>query len=267
MPGRMEGKIAIVMGGGQTPGETIGNGKATAVLLAREGASVFVVDRDLARAEETRVTIRGEGSTAEAASADVRNEDEVRAAIEACVAKFGRIDVLHNNVGASLALGDTSTLEMDVPTWDRIFEVNLRGMWLACKHAIPVMQQQGSGSIVNISSMAAKHDYPYIGYKTSKVAVIGLTEYLAAQYARDGIRVNVILPGLMNTPMAIEPRAQLTGNREEVVAQRDARVPLGRKMGTGWDVGFASLFLHSDEAKFISGVTLPVDGASGVASR
>ena len=267
MPGRMEGKVAIVMGGGQTPGETIGNGKATAVLLAREGATVFVVDRDMERAAETRDTIRGEGGTGEAASADVRNEDEVRSAIETCVAKFGRIDALHNNVGASLALGDTSTLEMDVETWDRIFEVNLRGMWLACKHALPVMQGQGSGSIVNISSMAAKHDYPYIGYKTSKVAVIGLTEYLAAQYAKDGIRVNVILPGLMNTPMAIEPRAQLTGNREEVVAQRDSRVPLGRKMGTGWDVAYASLFLHSDEAKFISGVTLPVDGASGVASR
>lgn len=267
MAGRVEGKVALVMGGGQTPGETIGNGKATAVLLAREGAKVLVVDRELERAEETRASIMGEGGTAAAFAADVRDEDQIRAAVEACRQSFGRIDILHNNVGASLALGDTSDLDMDVATWDRIFEVNLRGMWLACKWAIPVMRQQGGGSIVNISSMAARHDYPYVGYKTTKVAVIGLTEYLAAQHARDNIRVNVILPGLMNTPMAIEPRAALTGDRAKVIADRDARVPLGRKMGTGWDIGYASLFLHSDEARFISGVSLPVDGASGVAGR
>jgi NAD(P)-dependent dehydrogenase (short-subunit alcohol dehydrogenase family) len=265
MTGRMDGKSGVVMGGGQTPGETIGNGRATAVLLAREGAKVVVVDREIERAVETRDAIRAEGGAAEALAADVRSEAEVRAAIDECVKRYGKLDFLHNNVGASLALGDAAGTELDVETWDRIFEVNLRGMWLACKWAIPVMREQGGGSIVNISSMAARSNYPYVGYKTTKVGVIGLTEYIAGQHARDNIRANVILPGLMNTPMAIEPRAALTGDREGVIAARDARVPLGRKMGTGWDIAHASLFLHSDEARFISGVSLPVDGAAGVA--
>jgi NAD(P)-dependent dehydrogenase (short-subunit alcohol dehydrogenase family) len=267
MAGRVEGKVGLVMGGGQTPGETIGNGRATAILLAREGARILVVDADLGRAEETASAIREEGGEADATAADVRDEAEVRAAIERCVERFGRVDLLHNNVGASIALGDAPGTDLDVEAWDRIFEVNLRGMWLACKHAIPHMREQGGGSIVNISSMAARSAYPLIGYKTTKVGVIGLTEYLAAQHARDMIRVNVILPGLMNTPMAIEPRVAQGVDRAEVVAQRDARVPLGRKMGSGWDIAYASLFLHSDEAGFISGISLPVDGASGVGGR
>jgi NAD(P)-dependent dehydrogenase (short-subunit alcohol dehydrogenase family) len=265
MPGRVQDRVALVMGGGQTPGETIGNGRATALLLAREGARVLVVDRELERAEETAAAICGEGGVAEGFAADVREEEQVRAAIEACVERFGRIDLLHNNVGASLALGDAPGTELSVEAWDRIFEVNLRGMWLACKWAIPRMREQGSGSIVNISSMAARSAYPLVGYKTTKVGVIGLTEYLAAQHARDGIRVNAILPGLMNTPMAIEPRVAQGVPREEVVAQRDARVPLGRKMGSGWDIAYAALFLHSDEARFITGISLPVDGGAGVA--
>lgn len=264
MTGRVQDKVAVVFGGGQLPGETIGNGRATAMLLAREGAKVLVVDLEEDRAAATRDTIREEGGTAEACVADVRDETSVKAAIDAAVWQFARIDILHNNVGASLALGDAPAEELDVETWDRIFEVNLRGMWLACKHAIPLMRNQGGGSIVNISSMAARHNYPYVGYKTSKMGVIGLTEYLAGQHAGDNIRVNVILPGLMNTPMAIEPRAQLTGNREQVIADRDSRVPLGHKMGSGWDIAHAALFLHSDEAGFISGVSLPVDGAGGV---
>ncbi|MBM3140725.1 MAG: SDR family oxidoreductase [Chloroflexi bacterium] len=267
MSGRVDGKAAVVMGGGQTPGETIGNGRATALLLAREGARVIVVDRELERAEETVATIRAEGGTGEACAADVREETQVRAAIGACVERFGGVDILHNNVGASLALGDAPATDLDVATWDRIFEVNLRGMWLACKWAIPAMRERGGGSIVNISSMAARSAYPLVGYKTTKVAVIGLTEYVAAQHARDGIRANAILPGLMNTPMAIEPRVAAGTPRAQVIAQRDANVPLGRKMGTGWDVAYAALFLHSDEARFISGVSLPVDGAGGVAGR
>lgn len=267
MSGRVEGKAAAIFGGGQTPGETIGNGRATAVLLAREGAQVLVIDADPERAEETAGAIRDEGGEASSCAADVRDEGQVRAAIEACVERYGRIDLLHNNVGASIALGDAPGTELDVEGWDRIFQVNLRGMWLACKHAIPHMREQGGGSIVNISSMAARSAYPLVGYKTTKVGVIGLTEYLAAQHARDMIRVNVILPGLMNTPMAIEPRVAQGVERSEVIAQRDARVPLGRQMGSGWDIAYASLFLHSDEAKFISGVSLPVDGAAGVGGR
>ena len=264
MAGRVEGKVAVVMGGGQTPGETIGNGRATALTLGREGASVFVVDRNLESAEETARVILGDGGTASAGAADITVEREIAAVIDLCMTQYGRIDILQNNVGASLALGDDFATDVSSEAFDRIFSVNLRGMWLTCKHVIPRMRAQGSGSIVNISSMAARSAYPYIGYKTTKVAVIGLTENLAAFHARDGIRVNVILPGLMNTPMAIEPRVSAGTPREEVVSGRDSRVPLGRKMGTGWDVANASLFLHSEEASFITGISLPVDGGSGV---
>lgn len=264
MGDRVKGKSAVIFGGGQTPGETIGNGRATAMLLAREGARVLVVDRSLAAAEETVALIEGEGGSASAFACDVVDESAVAAAIKAAVDRHGRIDILHNNVGASLALGDDVATELTTEAFDRIVAVNLRGMWLACKHAIPVMRAQGSGSIVNISSMAARSAYPYIGYKTTKAGVISLTENVAMANARYGIRANVILPGLMNTPMAIEPRVAAGTPREEVIASRDRQVPLGRKMGTGWDIAYASLFLHSDEAAFITGVALPVDGGSSV---
>lgn len=264
MAGRVEGKVAVLMGGGQTPGETIGNGRATALLLAREGARVLVVDRSLSSAQETAALITDEGGVAAACAADVTAEEQVRAAIEECIGRFGRLDLLHNNVGASLALGDAVATDLTVAAFDAIYAVNLRGMWLACKHALPRMRAQGSGSIVNISSMAAWSSYPYVGYKTTKVAVIGLTENLAAANAQYGIRVNTILPGLMNTPMAIEARVAAGGDRADVIAGRDRQVPLGRKMGTAWDVAYASLFLHSDEARFITGVSLPVDGGTSV---
>ncbi|MEX0783285.1 MAG: SDR family NAD(P)-dependent oxidoreductase [Dehalococcoidia bacterium] len=254
----------MVFGGGQTPGETIGNGRATALVLAAEGASVVAVDRDLASAEETAAMIAEKGGAASAMAADVMDEDEVRATIEAVVRDFGRIDILHNNIGASLALGDAPATDLEAEAFDRLVAVNLRGMWFACKHAIPVMREQGGGSIVNISSMAVRSPYPYLGYKATKAGVIALTENIAAANARYNIRANVILPGLMNTPMAIESRVAAGTPREEVIAQRDRQVPLGRKMGTGWDVAYASLFLHSDEAKFITGVSLPVDGGASV---
>jgi NAD(P)-dependent dehydrogenase (short-subunit alcohol dehydrogenase family) len=234
-------------------------------LLAREGASVVVVDRESASAGETVALIRGEGGTAVAHTADVLREDDVRAAIGACTDAFGRIDILHNNVGASLALGDAPATELEAEAFDRLVAVNLRGMWFACKHAIPAMREQGSGSIVNISSMAVRHAYPYLGYKATKAAVIALTENIAGANARYGIRANVILPGLMNTPMAIEPRVAAGTPREQVIADRDRQVPLGRKMGSGWDIAYAALFLHSEEAKFITGVSLPVDGGTSVA--
>ncbi|HKS92393.1 MAG TPA: SDR family NAD(P)-dependent oxidoreductase [Tepidiformaceae bacterium] len=264
MGDRVRGKAAIVFGGGQTPGETIGNGRATAIVLAREGAQVMVVDRRVESAQETVAMIRGEGSDAEAVAADVTREDDVRAAIEECRSRYGRIDILHNNVGASLALGDAPATELEADAFDRLVAVNLRGMWFACKHALPVMREQGGGSIVNISSMAVRHSYPYVGYKTTKAAVIALTENVAAANARYNIRANTILPGLMNTPMAIEPRVATGVPREQVIAERDARVPLGRKMGTAWDIAYAALFLHSDEASFITGVSLPVDGGTAV---
>jgi NAD(P)-dependent dehydrogenase (short-subunit alcohol dehydrogenase family) len=251
------------MGGGQTPGETIGNGRATALLLAREGARVVVGDRRLESAQDTVNMIVGDGGQAVACEVDVTVEESVRSLMAEVVDRFGTIDILHNNVGASIALGDARADEMTVEAFDRSFAVNFKSAWLAAKHALPVMRQRQSGSIVNISSLAAWEAYPLVGYKTMKAALLSLTENLAAANARYGVRVNAILPGLMNTPMAIEARvAQGTLSRQEVIAARNRRVPLLHQMGSGWDVAYAALFLHSDEAKFISGAALPVDGAA-----
>ena len=264
MAGRVAGKVAVVVGGGQTPGETIGNGRATALLLAREGAMVVVADRNLASAQDTVDLIHEDHGEALAAAADATDEESVRSLIAAAVAHYGRLDILHNNVGASIALGDAPAAGMTEAAFDRSFAVNLKTAWLASKHAIPVFREQGGGSIINISSLAVLQAYPLVGYKTMKAAVIALSENLAAAHARDNIRVNTILPGLMNTPMAIEARVSQGRPREEVIASRDQRIPLGRKMGTGWDVAYAALFLHSDEARFITGVALLVDGGETV---
>jgi NAD(P)-dependent dehydrogenase (short-subunit alcohol dehydrogenase family) len=260
---RVEGKAAIVVGGGQTPGQTIGNGRATALVLGREGAQVCVVDRVLTSAQETADMIRGEGGQGWAFAADVTREEDVRRLIAAARERFGRIDILHNNVGASLALGDASATELSEEAFDRSLAVNLKATWLTCKHALPALRET-HGSIGNIASMAAWNAYPLVGYKTTKAAVVALTENLAAHNARYGVRANSILPGLMNTPMAIESRVAAGTPRDEVIAARDRRVPLGRRMGTGWDVAHAALFLHSDEAAFITGVSLAVDGGESV---
>ncbi|MBV9894263.1 MAG: SDR family oxidoreductase [Chloroflexi bacterium] len=262
MPGRVADKIAIVMGGGQTPGETIGNGRATAMLLAREGAHVVVADRRLDSAQDTVNMITGEGGRAFACEVDVTLEDSVRSLVAQVVERLGKIDILHNNVGASIALGDARADVMTVEAFDRSFAVNFKSAWLAAKHVLPVMRERQSGSIINISSLAAWEAYPLVGYKTMKAALLALTENLAAANARYGVRVNAILPGLMNTPMAIEARVAQGPSREEVIAARNKRVPLLHQMGTAWDVAYAALFLHSDEAKFISGAALPVDGAA-----
>jgi NAD(P)-dependent dehydrogenase (short-subunit alcohol dehydrogenase family) len=261
MPGRVQDKIAIVVGGGQTPGETIGNGRATAILLAREGAHVVVADRRLDSAEETVAMIRAEGGEAFASAADVTDEAAVKGLVQAAVERYGYIHILHNNVGASIALGDARADEITVEAFDRSFAVNFKSAWLTAKHSLPVMRQRG-GSIVNISSLAAWEAYPLVGYKTMKAALLALTANLAAANARYGVRVNAILPGLMNTPMAIEARVAQGTPRAEVLAARNKRVPLGHQMGTAWDVAYAALFLHSDEAGFISGAALPVDGAA-----
>ncbi len=264
MPGRVEGKVAIVVGGGQTPGETIGNGRATALLLAREGARVVVADRNLESAQETADLIKGEGGEAIALPVDVTDEASCRQLIADTVQQYGRLDILHNNVGAGLSLGDAPVDEITQEAWDSIVAVNLRGMVFTCKHALPHLRASGAGSIVNISSMAALHEYPRIGYKATKTAIIALTENLAAGNAHHNVRANAILPGKMNTPMAIEPRVAQGRSREEVIASRDKMVPLGGKMGSGWDVAKAALFLHSDDAAFITGASLPVDGGENV---
>jgi len=263
MAKRVEGKAAIVVGGGQTPGQTVGNGRATAIVLAREGARVLVVDRHKASAQDTVDMISAEGGQAWAHEADVTDEESVRRLVAAARERFGRIDILHNNVGASLALGDATATELTVEAFERSVAANLKAMWLACKHALPALRES-AGSIVNISSMAARNAYPLVGYKTTKAAVVALTENLAAANAQYGVRANAILPGLMNTPMAIEARVAKGTPREEVIASRDRRVPLRRRMGTGWDVAYAALYLHSDEAGFVTGISLAVDGGEGV---
>ena len=201
MAGRVAGKVAVVVGGGQTPGETIGNGRATAIVLAREGARVVVADRDQASAQDTVDMIANDGGDAVAAYVDATDESSVAALISGVAASHGSLDVLHNNVGASLALGDAVAVDMTEDAFDRSFAVNLKSHWMACKHAIPIMRSQGGGSIVNISSLAVLEAYPYIGYKTMKTAVIALTQNLASAHADAGVRVNTILPGLMDTPM------------------------------------------------------------------
>ena len=265
MAGRVEGKVAVLIGGGQTAGETVGNGRATALVLAREGARVFVVDRDLESADETAKMIKEQGGIASSCQADVTSEEQVEIAIKSCVEQFGRLDILHNNVGASVALKDGSATELETDAFDQIYAVNLRGMWLPSKHALPVMREQNNGSIINISSMAVfSGSYPFVGYKTTKAAIIALTENIASANAEYSIRANTVLPGLINTPMAIEARVTAGADRGELVAQRDGQVPLGRKMGTGWDIANASLFLHSDEAQFITGIALRVDGGRSI---
>ena len=257
----LENRIALVMGAGQTPGATIGNGRATSLLFGREGATVVAVDRDLAAAEETSGQIVDAGGRAVAMQADATDEQSVSETIARCVGLFGRIDILHNNVGASLAAGDAPVVDVAGDAFDNVLRVNLKSALLPTKHAVPVMRAQGSGVITYISSIAAITDYPYIGYKTAKAGVIALMQNVALANARWGIRANCILPGLINTPMAIEPRVGRNGlSREEVIANRDAQIPLGGRMGSAWDIARAAVFLVSDNASFITGVALPVDG-------
>ncbi len=264
MSARLAGKVAIVVGAGQTPGDTIGNGRATAVLFAREGARVIAVDRRLDSAEETVAMIRAEGGEAEAACADATLEADCAALVATCVKRHGRIDVLHNNVG--IGGGDASPSHVNEEAWDRILAVNLKSVVFPCKHVLPVMREQKGGAITNVSSIAAICATPAVAYKTSKAGINAYTQSLAVGNAKYGIRANVIMPGLMETPMAIEGLSQELGiAKEKLVAQRHAAVPLGGHMGTAWDVAWAAVFLASDEARFITGVMLPVDG--GQSSR
>ena len=263
---RLQNKIAIVVGAGQGPGTGMGNGRATVIRFVQEGAKVLCVDRDLASAEETVAMAAKEakgGGEAAAFEADVTRETSMKAMIDACMAKWGRVDILHYNVGFSIAGGDASPTEITEEAFDRILTVNLRGMVMAVKHVLPVMRAQKSGVILGISSLAAWENYPYVAYKASKAAMVTFCQQVAIQNAGYGIRCNVILPGLMDTPMAVDTRARaMSKTRAEVAAMRDARVPLRKKMGTAWDVANAALFLASDEANFITGVQLPVDGGA-----
>lgn len=259
MSGRLQGKKAIVVGAGQTPGETIGNGRATAILFAREGAEVMCVDKRLQSAQDTVELIQQEGGSAFAYECDIVEEAANAALVQSAQKRLGRIDILHNNVG--VGFGDAPPHRLTEEVYDNIMLINLKAMWLTCKHVIPVMRAQRGGAIVNISSAAAVSSGGITAYELSKAGVNKLTASIARSNARHGVRCNAIMPGLMDTPMAIEGNVQARGlSREEVRARRDALVPLRGKMGTGWDVAYGALYLASDEAHFVTGVVLPIDG-------
>ena len=257
MPDRLKDKVAIVTGAGSI-GPGWGNGKATAVLFAREGAKVLAVDRNPPAAEETRGIVEGEGGDCVAFEADVAKAADVQAMVAACLDAYGRIDILHNNVGVS-SLG--GPIELSEAEWDRLHEVNLKSMFLTCKSVLPVMERQGGGSIINISSVGGIRwvGIPYIGYASSKGAILQVTQSIAVQFAAKGIRCNAILPGLMNTPMVRATLMDHYGDVDQLIAERDAASPTG-KMGDAWDVAYAALFLASDESKYVNGIKLIVDG-------
>ena len=267
MPTRLEDKVAIVTGAGSL-GPGWGNGKATAVLFAREGARVLAVDRDAAAAEETSALIRAEGGTCIVHCADVTDEAAVQRMVGECMARFGRVDVLHNNVGIARPGGPE---DLSGAEWDRVFEVNAKSMFLTCKHVLPHMVAQRGGSIVNVSTISSNRvlrGLSYVAYPTSKAAVNQLTKVIAATYGRHGIRCNAILPGFMLTPMV--ERSVLGAvigpdgaplSLEDYLARRTANIPLGA-WGDAWDTARAALFLASEDARYITGIELVVDGGA-----
>ena len=258
MSGRLEGKLAILFGAGSV-GPGWGNGKAAAVLYARHGATVVCVDIDAAAAAETAGIIEAEGGRAEAATCDVTDSGAVRRLVDGVAAAHGGgIDILHNNVGYATMGGP---VELDEAAWHHTLDLNVTGCFITCKHVLPHMLARRRGAIVNVSSIAAVRytGYPYAAYYAAKAAVNNFTMGVALQHAKDGVRANAIMPGLMNTPLIHQQISGQYGTAEEMVAARDAACPMGR-MGTAWDVAHAALFLASDEAQYITGVSLPVDG-------
>jgi NAD(P)-dependent dehydrogenase (short-subunit alcohol dehydrogenase family) len=262
--GRLAGLVAVVVGAGQTPGETIGNGRAIAETFAREGAAVLCVDRQPERAGDTVSAIHASGGDGEAFAADVTDAGSGDAILGAVLERWGRIDVLVNNVGVG-GRGDGPAHSVDDEAFDRILAVNTRAMLRTCKAALPAMREQGHGSIVNISSAASFAGGFQIAYEVSKAAVNRLTTSIAQSNASRGVRCNAIALGLVDTPMAVGGIALARQvSTDAVRAERNERVPLRGGMGTAWDTANAALFLASDEARFITGVVLPVDGGLAV---
>ncbi len=260
MTGRLQGKTAIVVGAGQTPGLTVGNGRATAITFAREGADVLLVDRDETAVRDTHDAIAAEGHRSHVLVCDIGGDDAPGALVVAARDLFGRVDILHNNVGTGA--GDDTPHRLADEDYDRIMDINLRAMWRTCKAVVPVMREQGGGGVItNISSIAAIAGAGALtAYKMSKAGVNALTQNLALTNAKYGIRANAIMPGFIDTPLAVDAPAAVSGTpRDEIASRRAAAVPLGRQ-GTAWDVANAALFLASDDAAFITGVILAVDG-------
>jgi NAD(P)-dependent dehydrogenase (short-subunit alcohol dehydrogenase family) len=262
--GRLDDKVALVVGAGAS-GPGWSNGKAAAVLFAREGAHVVAVDIDRQAVEETRSIVVSEGGRCEALVADATSSDDVALAVDAALERCGRIDILHNNVGAPIMGDPVAISETD---WQRAIDTNLTTAFLACRHVLPAMLSQGGGAIVNVSSLASiqVNAYPYFGYLTAKAGLNHFTRALAVHYAPHGIRANAVLPGVIDTPLVHRAIAGEHPDAEGMLAKRHGASPMGR-MGDAWDVAYAALFLASDEAKYITGVCLPVDGGKACWGR
>lgn len=256
-PFRLDGRTALVFGAGAS-GPGLSNGRAAALAYARSGARVVAVDIDPASAEATVAMIRDAGGEAIALAADVVRESDVADAVGVAVERYGTLDILHNNVG-HVAMGGPP--EITLEAFRREIDLNLTGAFLACRHAIPVMRRQARGVITNISSAAGLRytGYPYASYYAAKGGLNQLTIGIALQYARDGIRANAILPGLMDTPLVYTQVAGDARTRAEVAAKRHEEAPTGR-MGDAWDVAWAAVFLASEAGRYVNGVLLPVDG-------
>lgn len=264
--GRLRNKVAVVVGAGASGlGLGWGNGKAVAVLFAREGAQVVAVDIDGEAVEETRSIILAEGGFCEAIVGDATASADIARAVNAAREWYGRIDILHNNVGGTVMGDPVAVSEAD---WQRGIDLNLTSAFLACKHVLPLMLSQGAGAIVNVSSLASIqiNAYSYFAYSTAKAGLNHFTRALAVRYAPHGIRANAVLPGVMDTPLVYRDIAGQHAGTEDMLARRHAASPMGR-MGDAWDVAHASLFLASDEAKYITGVCLPVDGGKACWGR
>jgi len=261
---RLQGKTALVFGAGAS-GPGWSNGRAAATLYAREGARVFAVDRNHDSAQETCRIITEEGGHCTVLTADVTDSAQIKTSVQTVLAEAGRIDVLHNNVGIT-EMGDP--IEASEESWHRVIDTNLTGVFLTCKHVLPAMLAQGAGSIVNISSLASIqiNTYPYTSYFAAKAGLNHLTRALAVCYAPHNIRVNAVLPGVIDTPLIYTQIAGQFDDVEQMRRQRHAASPMGH-MGDAWDVAYAALFLASDEAKYITGVCLPVDGGKSCAGR
>jgi NAD(P)-dependent dehydrogenase (short-subunit alcohol dehydrogenase family) len=267
--GRLDGKVAIVTGcGSQGPGW--GNGKAIAVTFAREGAAVYGIERDRAAAEETARLVEADGKTFAFGIGDVTDRASVEALVADCLARFGRVDLLVNNVGLSRP-GDPATMSEE--DWDAQIDINLKSAFLCCKAVLPLMSAQGSGAIVSIASTAAIRytGKPQAGYAAAKAGLVQFSRVVAVDYARRGVRLNCVLPGLMNTPLVEKLAEQFASSetgldRDAFFQRRHEQVPIGR-MGEAWDVANAALFLASDEAKYITGTELLVDGGLCAAVR
>lgn len=257
MAGRLAEKKVLLLGAGSV-GEGIGNGRAMAILFAREGADIVGVDLNLAAAEETARLVAAEGRGMSVLAGDVTDPADLARIIDAAEARLGRIDILVNNVGGSIPGGPE---EITPEQWDAQFRFNVDYVHNSTRILAPRMARQGGGAIVNISSIAAIRwtGYPYAAYYAAKSAVNNFTMGIALQYAKDGIRANAIMPGLMNTPLIHQQISGQYADADEMVRARDAACPMGH-MGTAWDVANAALFLASDEAAYITGVSLPVDG-------